>query len=206
MRTLLTILGIGLVASFVGGPPAASHAQDAWQDLLGRDMRDWSRSGNGPSPWQFRSDRVLICTPAHEIYVPEWEFGDGTLRVEYRFPPERGKKVTHHAGLLIRKTIDTNGCKVALGEEECGTISATVIGSSDREKLIEMKAPPGLGKPAGEWNMLEVRLTGRTAMVTVNGKEAATFDRCEVDRGLIALEAEGSEIEFRTVWWKETGK
>ena len=205
MRTPLTILAIGFVASLLGGPPAASHAQDAWQDLLGRDLRDWSRSGNGPTPWQFRSDRVLICTPAHEIYVPEWEFGDGTLRVEYRFMPDRGKKVANHAGLLIRKTVDTNGCKVALGED-CGSISATIIGSSDREKLIEVKAPPGLAKPAGEWNLLEVRLTGRTASVTVNGKEAATFERCEVDHGLIALEAEGSEIEFRTVWWKESGK
>lgn len=205
MRTVLTILGIGFAASVLGGPPAASHAEDAWQDLLGRELRDWSRSGSGPSPWQLSSDRVLVCAPAHEIYVPEWEFGDGTLRIEFKFPRDKGKNVVHRAGLILRKTIDTNGCKVSLGDD-CGTISAIVIGSSDREKLIEMKAPQGLAKPAGEWNLIEVRLTGRTAAVTVNGKEAATYDRCEVDRGFIALEAVGSEVEYRTVWWKETGK
>ena len=126
MRTVLTILAIGFAASVLGGPPAASYAEDAWQDLLGRDLRDWSRSGSGPSPWQLSSDRVLVCAPANEIYVPEWEFGDGTLRIEYKFPRDKGKKVDHRAGLLVRKTIDTNGCKVSLGDD-CGTISATVI-------------------------------------------------------------------------------
>jgi len=167
-------------------------------------MRDWSRSGSGPSPWQLTSERTLVCTPAYEIFVPEWEFGDGTLRVEYRFRPDDRKKVVHRGAVLLRRTLDYSGCKVNLGDD-CGTISATVVASSDRDKLVEIKAPPGLAKPAGQWNEIEFHLTGRTVTVYVNGKEASSFERCEVDRGLVALEAEGTEIEFRLMRWKEAG-
>jgi len=205
MRTTLIVLAIGLVASLLGGPQAASHAQDPWDDLFARDLRDWSRSGEGPSPWLFTSERTVRVAPAHEIYVPEWEFGDGTLRVEYRFKPARQKVTSYRAGLVLRRSLDHAGCKVALGDE-CGTVTATVIASSDREKVIAIRAPEGLARPIGDWNEIEVKLVGRTVMVMVNGKEAATFERCEVDRGLIALEAEGSEVEFRSVRWKEAGR
>lgn len=205
MRKLLTVLSIGLVASLVGSPPAATHAQDPWQDLFARDLRDWSRSGSGVSPWQFTSERTLRCAPASEVYVPEWEFGDGTLHVEFRFRTDPKKQTIHRAGVLVRRTLDQAGCRVALGQD-CGTLSASIVASSDREKVVEIKAPAGLARPVGDWNEIELRLIGRSVVVTVNGKEAASFDRCEVDRGLIALEAEGAEIEFRSVRWKETGR
>jgi Domain of Unknown Function (DUF1080) len=204
MRTPLTILAIGLVTSLLGGPPAACQPQEQWQDLFTRDMRDWSRSGSGPSPWTLTSQGTLVCSPAHEIFVPEWEFGDGTLRVEYRFKADSRNKTVYRGAVLLRRTLDYSGCKVNLGEN-CGTVSAYVIASSDREKLVEVKAPPGLAKPAGEWNEIEFHLVGKTVSVYVNGKEGASFERCEVDRGLVALEAEGTEIEFRSVRWKEAG-
>jgi hypothetical protein len=204
MRTPLTILAIGFVTSMLGGPPAACQPQEQWHDLFGQNMRDWSRSGSGPSPWVLTSDRHLVCTPAYEIFVPEWEFGNGTLKIEYRFKPDPRNKVVHRGAVLVRRTLDYSGCKVNLGEN-AGTVSAYVVASSDREKLVEVKAPPGLAKPAGEWNEIEFQLVGKTVTVYVNGKEAASFDRCEVDRGLFALEAEGTEIEFRYMRWKEAG-
>jgi hypothetical protein len=208
MRTLLTILAIGLVTSLLGAPPAASQPQGpVWQDLFANDLRDWSRSGTGPTPWRMSAQHTLVCAATSELYVPEWEFGDGTLRVEYRFILDPARKISTapRAGLLVRRTLDQPGCHVALGKD-CGTTSAALFTSSDREKVIENKAPIGLASPVGDWNVVELHLSGRSVLVTVNGKEAASFDACDVDRGLIALEVDGTEIEFRSVWWKEAGR
>ena len=38
----------------------------------------------------------------------------------------------------------------------------------------------------------------------INGREVASFNQCDTNQGLIALEVEGSAIEFRRMMWKET--
>jgi Domain of Unknown Function (DUF1080) len=203
LRTPLTVFAIGLVAGLIGSPPAASQDREQWTDLFANNLRDWSRSGEGKSPWSLTASGTLICAPAKEFYVPEREFGDGTLQFQYRFRvDDRNPKAVYMAGLSVRRSIEGGGCRVSLGEN-CGSIAATIVASSDREKTLEMKAPPDLARPAGEWNDAEVRFKVRSVEVHINGKDASSFDRCDLTQGLIAFELEGFEMEFRSVRWKE---
>ena len=52
-------------------------------------------------------------------------------------------------------------------------------------------------KPAGEWNTMEIECSGREIKVWVNGDLVNHGFDCTTDKGQIAIQAEGSEVEFR---------
>ncbi len=54
-------------------------------------------------------------------------------------------------------------------------------------------------KPLGEWNTMIVEARGRTIKVWVNGDLVNEGFNSTADRGRIALQAEGTEVEFRRV-------
>lgn len=55
----------------------------------------------------------------------------------------------------------------------------------------------GSEKPAGEWNTMVIEAVGRSVRVWVNGVLANDGSDATADRGRIALQSEGSEVEFR---------
>ena len=201
MRTMFTTLAIGLTAALMNGPHAASQEAAQWEDLFGQDLKDWSRSGSGKSPWRITTDRTLYCSGATELYIPERDFADGTLKFEFRFRLT-DKKTGYQAAVWARRTIGGTGYKISLGDD-CGKLSAIFEAGSDRQKTFEQKPETSPAKKIGEWNEVELILKDRRVQVRVNGKEITGFGNCDTDRGLFALEAEGSEVEFRSVKWKE---
>jgi len=54
-------------------------------------------------------------------------------------------------------------------------------------------------KPVGEWNTMVIECFGDAIMVWVNGDLVNHGTDCTVQKGQIALQAEGSEVEFRKV-------
>jgi hypothetical protein len=52
-------------------------------------------------------------------------------------------------------------------------------------------------KPVGEWNTMVIKAVGRTIKVWVNGDLVNDGWGATADRGRIALQSEGSEVEFR---------
>ncbi len=57
----------------------------------------------------------------------------------------------------------------------------------------------GSEKPVGEWNAMTIECVGRTIKVWVNGDLVNDGSGCTADRGQIALQAEGAEVEFRKI-------
>ncbi len=200
MRTLTSTLMAGLIVVLVWTPRASSDDAE-WADLFGRDLRDWTRSGTGSNPWRLTSDQTLICEGASEVYIPEREFFNGTLKFEYRFQPN-GEKKGFKAAIWARRTLSGTGCKLALGDD-CGTMSATFQGSSDRTKTVEEKPAVNAAKPIGDWNRVRIVLQGRSVTFYVNGKQVAAATQSDSIRGMIALEADQSEVEFRNMLWQE---
>src|SRR5262245_66595866 len=88
MRTILIALSIGLLASLVPGPQVACQDRGAI-DLLGRNMKDWSRLGTGKNPWRLTGSNTLYIERANDVYVAEQNFGDEIGRASCR---ERGGK------------------------------------------------------------------------------------------------------------------
>jgi hypothetical protein len=52
-------------------------------------------------------------------------------------------------------------------------------------------------KPLGEWNTMVIEAVGRSIRVWVNGDLVNEGSDATADRGRIALQSEGSEVEFR---------
>src|SRR5438046_10263997 len=52
-------------------------------------------------------------------------------------------------------------------------------------------------KPVGEWNTMVIEAVGRSIRVWVNGDLVNEGSNATADRGRIALQSEGSEVEFR---------
>lgn len=206
MRSLITVLAIGFVASLLGGPPAASQEKAEWVDLLARDCKDWSRDGGGKTPWQLTADRTLVGAPpagGTDVIGPDRPFGDGTLKFEYRFRPAEPKaKSGYKAAVHVRGRASATWCRMALGDD-CGTLSSSGTGSSDRPHTVEAPGPAGLAREPGFWNLVKVSLRGRSAEFFVNGRLAATFAQADAGDSRIALEAGGPEVEFRRVMWKD---
>jgi hypothetical protein len=54
-------------------------------------------------------------------------------------------------------------------------------------------------KPAGEWNIYELRAVGKQISLWVNGAVTSEYNECDVPRGHVGLEAEGYRVEYRNV-------
>jgi hypothetical protein len=52
-------------------------------------------------------------------------------------------------------------------------------------------------KPLGEWNSMVIEAVGRAVRVWVNGVLVNDGSNATADHGQIALQSEGSEVEFR---------
>ncbi|HLO60313.1 MAG TPA: DUF1080 domain-containing protein [Bacteroidales bacterium] len=55
-------------------------------------------------------------------------------------------------------------------------------------------------KPLGEWNTMVIECVGKEIKVWVNGDLVNYGYNCTADRGHIAIQAEGSEVEFRKIF------
>jgi hypothetical protein len=54
-------------------------------------------------------------------------------------------------------------------------------------------------KPLGEWNAMTIECVGNSIKVWLNGDLVNYGYNCTASKGNIALQAEGSEVEFRKV-------
>ncbi len=70
-------------------------------------------------------------------------------------------------------------------------------GATEDKKRNIKNLTDGSEKPAGEWNRMVIECVGRELKVWVNGDLVNYGFNCTADRGQIALQAEGSEVEFR---------
>jgi hypothetical protein len=57
----------------------------------------------------------------------------------------------------------------------------------------------GSEKPVGEWNSMIIECAGNSIKVWINGTMVNYGTNCTASKGHIALQAEGSEVEFRKV-------
>ena len=200
MRTLLLVPALGLVAALIGSPPAASQDRD-WVDLLGRNMKDWTRIGEGKNSWHLSSDRILSCgAGTQDGYAPDLDMRDGTLKFDYRFK-DTGKKTGYKASVTARWTKTNPGCQVELGDN-CGTINTAFVAASDAYKEMTITPAVKPNRAPGEWNQVKLVMKDTTVLVVINGKDVGSFERCITKHGSVLFSAERSEVEFRNILWR----
>ncbi len=195
-----------------------------WTNLFAdKSMKDWVRgplsaagqlragSMDEPSPWKMDpATGILLCEGnkvGHEWIRYATEYGDCVYHVEWRLTKVEGEpQPAYNSGVFIRSSADGKIWHQAQGTLAGGFLfGATMVNGAVQRFNLRQSMSENRVKPAGEWNVYELRAVGKLITLWVNGAVTSVFKECEVPRGYVGLEAEGYRVEYRNVQIKPIG-
>lgn len=223
MKSLISLTWLAMALTGFSGEPVAL--------FNGKDLSGWKsdvpaadKDPNLPASFEVRNGLLVSKGNPQGHLVTEKEFGDYRLVVEYRFPGKGGNcGVLVHASKpralygMFPQSIEVQMMSGSAGDFWCIEENLTV---PDMEKRRPAKPGQAFGggpkdarqvknltddseKPLGEWNVMEITCKGDTISVKVNGVLVNEATQCTAKRGKVALQAEGTEVEFRKVELQE---
>jgi hypothetical protein len=182
------------------------------------DVPDMDKDKKVKSPFIVRDGMLVsLGTPGGHI-ITDTEYQNYRLEVQYRFAGKPG-----NCGVLVHASTPRalydmfpKSIEVQLMHENAGDFwcIAEDISVPDMEKRRGAKAQwgttedklrriinltDGSEKPVGEWNNITIECLNNSVKVWVNGDLVNHGFDCTAQRGQIALQAEGSEVEFKTI-------
>jgi len=217
------LLGLTVLAVVGSG---TMQAQSAARSLFnGRDLRGWrldvpaiDSNPRTASPFVVRDGKLVVRGEPRGHLITEASFRDYRLEVEYRFTGKPG-----NAGVLVHSSTPRalygmfpRSIEVQMEHGNAGdfwcivediTVPDMVVRRGPRETwgITEGKArrivnlTDGSERPLGEWNRMEIEAVGRSITVWVNGTLVNHGSDATADHGQIAIQSEGSAVEFRKV-------
>ena len=196
----------------------------------GRDLSGWSadvpeKDTNPGAPASFivRNGMLVSLGIPRGHLLTDATYRDYRLEVEYRFPGTGGNcgVLVHASTLRALSKMFPQSIEVQMQHEQAGDFWCILenIEVPDMEKRRPRKEGQAWGggpgdarrilnltdgseKPLGEWNTMAIEARGRTLKVWVNGGLVNEGFAATADSGKIALQAEGTEVEFRRVEMK----
>jgi hypothetical protein len=182
------------------------------------DVPDMDSSKSVKSPFIVRNGMLVSLGKPGGHIITDAEYQNYRLDVEYRFAGKPG-----NCGVLVHASTPRalykmfpKSIEVQLMHENAGDfwVIAEDISVQDMEarrgpkekwgstedKLRRIpNLTDGSEKPVGEWNAVTIECLNNSIKVWVNGVLVNQGFDCTVQKGQIALQAEGSEVEFRKV-------
>jgi hypothetical protein len=219
MRTLTLLLSFWLCTS------GFARAEQITPLFNGKDLSGWTpdvpAADNNPGiapTFIVRSNQLVSLGKPGGHLVTEKEYRDYRLDIEYRFPKQGGncgvlvhaskpralysmfpqsievQMLSGNAGdfWVIQEDIEVPDMEKRRGPKE-------KWGGSEKHERRIRNLTDNSEKPLGEWNHMRIECRGRTIKVWVNGDLVNEGFNCTTDHGKIALQAEGTEVEFRRV-------
>lgn len=187
-------------------------------DLSGwhADIPELDEKPEGKSAFTVRDGKLVsLGTPAGHLITDD-EFANYRLVVEYRFPGEPGNcGVLVHASTprmlykMFPKSIEVQMHHTNAGDFWCIGEDIEVPdmekrrgprkdwGATEGKERRILNLTDGSEKPPGEWNTMTIECVGDEVKVWVNGDLVNHGTNCTAEKGQIAIQAEGSEVEFR---------
>jgi hypothetical protein len=218
MRKLLIIFIICIVAiiSCTSGPQSISLFNG--KDLTGwhMDIPAMDNDPNLETAFIVRDGMLISLGEPRGHLITDKVYQNYRLEVQYRFAGEPG-----NCGVLVHVSTPRalyemfpKSMEVQMQHENAGDFWCIVedITVPDMEKRRGPKEEWGIteGKkrripnltdssenPAGDWNTMIIECFGDAIKVWVNGDMVNYGMNCTTDKGQIALQSEGSEVEFR---------
>lgn len=191
--------------SLVASPQDASTAKpDAVTDLLAGEFdKNWQFFSSDPSKndvWKIieSSDKelVLVCSGEPKGFAfTTAEFRDFELNLEWRYPQDP----SGNSGILVctqnEPRIWPTSIQIQLHQPKAGSI----FPSGDAVTDSTLDAATDLARPVNVWNECRVLSRGGRIAVDINGKKAGEISGAKPASGRIALQSEGSVVEFRRI-------
>jgi hypothetical protein len=191
----------------------------------GKDLSGWhidvpalDNDSTVQSPFLVRNGMLVSMGKPNGHIISDDVYENYSLEVEYRFAGEPGNcGVLVHASTpralydMFPKSIEVQMMHENAGDFWCIVEDITVPdmearrGPKEEWGITEGKArrilnlTDGSEKPVGEWNTMTIECSGNSVRVWVNGDLVNHGTDCTATKGHIALQAEGSEVEFRKI-------
>jgi hypothetical protein len=180
---------------------------DGWVRFIPNDKPDADKKWMVDKVWSVR-DGVLRCEGQPNGYVQTTEsYANYKLHLEWRWPA----KPTNSGVLLHCTGVDMIWPKCAeaqLMHEDAGDfwmlnhstikVDGKQIGPEQYANAKKMHPPNE--KPLGQWNSYDIICDGKIITLFVNGLLQNKGSDVEPSSGQIALQSEGSPIEFRNIY------
>jgi len=216
MRSCLTLVTVLAVCGC--GSSGGSQSLFNGKDLSGWHVDVPAADTNPQIPKAFvvRNGLLVSMGEPRGHLITDSSYRDYRLEVEYRFAGTPGNAgVLVHASTpralyaMFPKSIEVQMESGNAGDFWCIVEDIKVPDMEARRGppaewgITEGKArrirnlTDSSEKPVGEWNSMVIEAVGRTIRVWVNGDLVNAGSDATADHGQIALQAEGSEVEFR---------
>ncbi len=188
------------------------------EDLSGwhADIPQLDKNPEGKSAFTVRDGNLVSLGRPGGHLITDDAYENYRLEVEYRFAAKPGNcGVLVHASKpralykMFPKSIEVQMNHQHAGDFWCIVEDITVPnmverrGPKEKWGITEGKArrilnlTDGSEKPVGEWNSMRIECVGDEVKVWVNGDLVNHGSDCTASKGQIAIQAEGSEVEFR---------
>ncbi len=185
------------------------------------DVPKADKDPNLPASFVVRDGNLVSLGKPPGHLITEKEFSNYKLVVEYRFPAEPGNcgVLVHASTPRYRSNMFPKSIEVQMMHQNAGDFWC--IGENIEVPDMEKRRPrkdenqkfggeqddarriinltDNSEKPLGEWNTMEIECKGAEVKVHVNGDLVNHGFNSTATKGKIALQAEGSEVEFRKV-------
>ncbi len=224
MMSNMTIAACPLLFLACSVPQAARSDQPDSRSLFnGQDLSGWhldvpalDENAETPRPFIVREGLLVsLGTPPGHLITDE-AFQDYRLEVEYRFPGKPGNcgVLVHASNPRALYKMFPKSIEVQMHHENAGDFWC-IVEDIRVPKMVERRGPEetwgitegkarrilnltdGSEKPLGEWNRMVIECVGDEVKVWVNGDLVNHGSSCTARQGQIAVQAEGSEVEFR---------
>lgn len=219
MKSLLPMLALLPSLALCGEPVQLFNGKDlsGWK----ADVPKADSDPNIAPSFIVRDGKLVSLGDPKGHLVSEKEYSNYKLTVEYRFPGKPGNcGVLVHASTprflyaMFPKSIEVQMQHQDAGDFWCIGENIEVPdmekrrpkkdadqkfggGPADARRILNLT--DGSEKPLGEWNTMTIECKGDQVKVTVNGTLVNDGSKATATSGKIALQAEGSEVEFRKV-------
>jgi len=227
----LSAFALALIAGLV--TIAASAAEPKATDLFnGKDLKGWhvdiphlDKNPDAKGAFVVRDGMLVSLGNPKGHVITDAKYENYRLDVQYRFAGRPGNcGVLVHASTpralykMFPKSIEVQMHHRNAGDFWCIVEDITVPdmekrrGPKEKWGITEGKARRIVNltddseKPPGEWNTMIIECVGDAVKVWVNGDLVNHGTGCTATKGQIALQAEGSEVEFRKLRLTPTTK
>ena len=214
------ILLLILLIPFISGKAQKSKSLFNGKDLSGWhiDVPEMDKDPNARNPFIVRDGMLVSLGTPNGHLITDKTYKNYVLELEYRFAGEPGNcGVLVHASTpralysMFPKSIEVQMMHENAGDFWCIVEDITVPdmekrrGPKEEWGITEGKQrripnlTDGSEKPLGEWNTMKIECLGNSIKVWVNDELVNYGFNSTANEGHVALQAEGSEVEFRKV-------
>ncbi len=216
-----------IVTLLLTGSVSTALAGETISLFNGKDLSGWTadvpqrdKDPNVPPSFVVRDGLLVSMGNPRGHLVTDASFSNYRLEVEYRFPKGPGNcgVLVHASKPRALSEMFPQSIEVQMQSGDAGDFwciqenievpdmdkrrprkEGQVFGGGPKDARRILNLTDGSEKPLGEWNRMVIECPGREIKVWVNDTLVNHGFNATASEGKIALQAEGTEVEFRKV-------